>query len=236
MNTLPMLSLVVGAAIACAPFSATVSTATQTDDAVAIPVASNPPVVHPHHPMGSKVGGAKGNVTLNWFTVPHNPEEVKKNATPGYTWSRGFGLKTEVALKCGKVTVKAGDYRVAFKLDGEAKNWSIVLSPMAANAAGGRDRQGRGRGGRQGRGRRRGRGGAGIEIPMTPFAGEHAEHMNVVSINYGYKTVGRRDATPASGIKGEFRISFGDIHTAWAFEEVFAEKKDGDTVEAGKKK
>ncbi len=71
---------------------------------------------------------------------------------------------------------------------------------------------------------------------MTPFAGKHAEHMNVVTVNYGYKKVSRRDSTPASGIKGEFRISFGDIHTAWAFEEVFEAKKDGDAVEEGKKK
>lgn len=204
-------------------------------------VPTDPPL-HPHHHKVAEIAGVKGKIRVQWYTLPHNPEQVAKNKRPNYLFNRGYSLKTDVALQCGEIKVPAGNYTLGFQLDGEAKNWSVVLIPQAAAQL---QQQLRGA-------RRRGRDTTEIEakiaglkkqgvktmtLPSKAFEGKPAEHLELTLINHGYKIGGRRDPTPISGIDGEFRVSFGDLHTSFRFQEVFKpeEKKSGDK-QAGRRR
>jgi hypothetical protein len=210
MTILPILPLIAGATLLCAPLS----------------YSSNPETAHPHYPMVTKLAGVKGNVSISWFTVPHNAEQVK-TAGPNYIWSRGFTLKTDVALKCGNVSIPAGSYAFGFQLDEKGKKWSALLqSPKL-----------RGLSRQLARARRSGAETPKIEaelkeaakknvlLPTENFKGKHAEHLRLYVINYGYKTGGRRNPDPISGVDAEFRISFGDLHIKFAVSEVLEAKK-----------
>jgi len=192
------------------------------------------PPAHPHHPKMTQMACVHGKISLSWFTVPFNAEQVAKNKRPNYLWSRGFTLDTSVALTCGGATVPVGKYALGFQLDSEAQDWGVVLIPEEGVQL---QRQLR-------NAKRRGKDTAAIEarlaafkkkgaktvsIPSATFAGARAEHMEISLINYGYQVSGRRDPQPASGVHGEFRVSFGDLHTSFKFHEVFkAPKKPAD--------
>lgn len=188
------------------------------------------PRLHPHHHKISEIACIQGKVKVQWFTVPFNAQQVAKNQRANYLWSRGFSLQTDVALLCGDIKVPAGNYGLAFQLDGQAKNWNTVLIPQALVQLQSQLRSAK----------RRGRATEEIEAKLAAttksgitsltltnqkFEGKHAEHMALSAINYGYPIVNRRDSSPTSGVKGEFRVSFGDLHTSFAFQEVFQAPK-----------
>lgn len=193
------------------------------------------PTPHPHYPKMTEMACVNGKLSISWFTVPFNPEQVAKNKRPNYLWNRGFTLKTNVALTSGEVSVPAGEYALGFQLDSKAENWGVVLLPAEGPRL---QRQLR-------NARRRGGDTAGIEaklaafkkkglenltLPCTVFEAKHAEHMSMSLTSNGYRVTGRRNPQPASGVDGEFRVSFGNLHTSFKFQEVFKapeKKEDG---------
>jgi hypothetical protein len=221
MTILPILPFVAGAALACIPL---VPTSPST-------------AAHPHYPKATTVAGVKGNVTVSWFTVPFNPDQVKKVGA-NYLWNRGFSLKTDVALECGDVKVTPGTYALGFKMDSKGEKWSVVIMPREISRLNRQLSRVKRSGGDTSEieGKLQALAKKGIRnmtLPTTTFKGKAAEHMTIYSVNYGYKTSGRRSPDPISGVEAEYRVSFGDLHIKFAFSEVFQAKK-GDTPKPGK--
>ena len=188
------------------------------------------PPAHPHHPKMTQMACVNGKISLSWFTVPFNAEQVAKNKRPNYLWNRGFTFETSVALTCGDVSVPVGSYALGFQLDAEAKDWGVILLPSEGVNLKRQLRNAKRRGNDTAQIEARlaefkKKGLTDIALPCAKFAGAHAEHMAISLINNGYQVSGRRDPKAASGVDGEFRVSFGDLHTSFKFEEVFTAPK-----------
>lgn len=211
----------------CLPLSVLTAALLISETGNGITVESRP---HPHHHKISEIACIQGKVKVQWFTVPFNAQQVAKNQQANYLWSRGFSLQTDVALLCGDIKVPAGNYGLAFQLDSQATNWNTVLIPQALRQLQSQLRNAKRRG--QATKEIEAQIAAATESGITSltltnqtFKGKHAEHMALSAINYGYPLVSRRDASPTGGVEGEFRVSFGDLHTSFAFQEVFQAPK-----------
>jgi len=200
---------------------------------------ANPTKRHPHHYQAIKIGGVKGNITLTYFTVPYNPEELK-GRKPGFTWHLGgAALKTNVPLKVGDVNVPAGQHKLNCRLNKDGETWTLELQNGELVRA---KRQ-------IWRARRQGDEAvakaretvkaleaklkedgvpANIALPTSTFKADDEEHMIMYAINRGWETTGRgRTAVRGkTGARGSLRISFGDLHHEFSFEEVIEGAQD----------
>lgn len=201
---------------------------------VLVPPTDPPPATHPHYPMQTRIAGAQGQVAIGWFTLPYaeaprrdiKPTEAKE----GYLWSRGFCWKSEMDVQAGEVRIPKGEYLLGFKRS--AKAWQVILQDREARRLSSQLRRAR-RGAtadpervkaleaQLAAARKKN-----LVLPTRAIAGEHAEHMDLVVLNRGFRTRSRRDATPAGGMKAELRFSFGDFHIAVPLEEVVAQPQD----------
>ncbi len=194
---------------------------------------------HPHNPKGLVVGGAGGKVTVTYFTVPFNPDQLAK-IKPGMSWHLGFAaFETEVPLRAGDSEIPAGKYKLNGKLAKDGK-WQIQLASWDLIDAQSKLR----------RARRSASNGSvaaadrvkelqatvealtekhkdGIVIAADDFKAEQDEHLTMTLINRGFNTVRRGSAEPKSGVEFSLRVSFGDLHRSIDITEVFtgAEKQ-----------
>ena len=187
---------------------------------------------HPHVPKALLVHGAAGKITVTYFTVPHNPEQVA-TLQAGRAWHLGFAaLDTEVTLRSGQVQVPAGKYKLNV-LRGEENDseWRVELVPaelMALSRPSRRNESDEQKAEREqklaelkvqmtqrNQPER-------ILLPLQTFAAANAEHLALEAVLQGYTTQRRNSIEPAGGVQLTLRMSFGDLHRSLALDEVYA--------------
>ena len=67
-----------------------------------------------------------------------------------------------------------------------------------------------------------------IVLPTSTFKADDEEHMIIYAINRGWATTqrGRTEARGKTGVRGSLRVSFGDLHHEFSFEEVIEGAQD----------
>ena len=160
-------------------------------------------VPHPHYTKVIVMPGAGGNVSFTYFTVPFNAEHLK-GLEAGFAFGRGsVGMESEVPLTIGGKTFPAGTYALT-PVRGEASDeWSLRVGPPRR------------------RGQQATEATEPVEVPMKATKSDHSEHYAVAVISEGFATTGRRSKEPKTGVTGQLRIGFGDLHQIVAFAEVF---------------
>ena len=157
-------------------------------------LASSP--AHPHMTKATIVPGVKGKVVVTYLTVPYNPDNIK-DLEPGFVFSAPAAqVKTDMALVAGNVKIPAGEYALKARLDDNGKTWSVMLVPGGENAKP-------------------------LILPSKPFAAAKTDSLLVSAVINGYLTESMGSTEAAGGVAGELRISFGDLHTGFAFVEAF---------------
>ncbi len=188
---------------------------------------------HPHVPKALKLQGAKGTVTVTYFTVPFNADHLNE-LKPGFDWHLGYAtLETQVELTCGEGKVAPAKYKLNVRRGDDANAWSAVLVPADLARA-----QTAVRGARR-------RGDDAVKqaqaqldalvatlkekgiaqetvLPLTTFEAKTDEHLTLYAIQHGYEAVTRGSEDPAGGMHCSLRFSFGDLHRDLDLHEVFA--------------
>lgn len=188
---------------------------------------------HPHNPKALKLHGAKGMVTVTYFTVPYNAEHLTA-LKPGFDWHLGYAtLETQVELTCGEQKVAPAKYKLNVRRGADADAWTAVLVPNdLARAASALQRA-----------RRQGDAavaeaqakldalkaslaeqGVASEtvLALGAFEAKADEHLTLTGIHHGYDAVARFSEEPAGGMHCSLRFSFGDLHRDLDLREVFA--------------
>ena len=201
---------------------------------------------HPHNPKGLVVGGAGGKVTVTYFTVPYNPDQLAK-ARPGMSWHLGFAaFETEVPLRAGDTDIPAGKYKLNSQLSEDGKEWHIQLTSWEVIDAQRKLRSAQ-------RNARNGSVAAkerveelkatveeltkkhegGIVIAASDYESPDDEHLQMTLVNRGFNTVNRGSSEPAGGVDFSLLVAFGGLHRSIDLSEVFtppakSKKSDGE--------
>jgi len=206
-------------------------------------VAAAPAVMmHPHHPRAIQIGGAGGKITVTYFTVPYNPDQLT-GLQPGFEWHLGFSMfNTEVPLEIGDVTVPAGEYKLQSRRGDSAGEWDMLLeNPELAKAEMGvffaqmggdsdRAKEAVARAEKAVAKLREKLAKTGDDkiyvLGAKTFTAEDAEHLQMTVIHHGFTTTQRMSEDPADGVEFELHVSFGDLHRSVSVHEVFPAAAD----------
>jgi hypothetical protein len=189
--------------------------------------------VHPHHPKAIVVGGAAGKVTLTYFTVPYNGEQLERNAKDGFSWHLGFAvLDSEVPLVAGQTAVPAGRWKWDVRCAGEPKDqrWDVQLVPFelwqARRARRGEAKEAADQQLADARAKVMAAGlPEEVLLPTVAIQGAAAEHLTVGVMHSGYAAVERFSTKPQDGVELTVRMSFGSLHRELGLKEKFEVKK-----------
>ncbi|MGE3881444.1 MAG: hypothetical protein AB7I19_20465 [Planctomycetota bacterium] len=191
---------------------------------------------HPHVPKAIRLHGANGPITVQYFTVPYNPEHLA-DLKPGFEWHLGFAaFENEVVLQSGGQTVPPTRWKLGV-VRGEADGqWSLLLEPFElwqGRRGAQRNQEARERF-EQLRERLEKDGiPARVVLPMKAQTAEAAEHLEMLVIHRGYTAAQRLSNDPAGGVEFTLRLDFGDIHFTCDLNEVFVPKKSDDQPAGG---
>ncbi len=187
---------------------------------------------HPHNPKALKLHGAKGMVTVTYFTVPFNAEHLTA-LKPGFDWHLGYAtLETQVELICGEQKVAPAKYKLNVRRGADKDAWTAVLVPADLARAEGAVQRARRQGDdavKEAQGKldvlkaslqEKGIANETV-LALTSFEAKADEHLTLVGIHHGYDAVARFSEEPAGGMHCSLRFSFGDLHRDLDLREVF---------------
>lgn len=202
---------------------------------------ANPIKLHPHYTKAIKIGGVKGDITVTYLTLTHNPEKVK-TVKPGSPWHLGFAkIKTDVPLRAGDVKIPAGEHKLNARLNEDGKSWALELENFQLASTKMQIFRAR----RQGEeavakvrdkikaieaSLKKAGTPARIALPTSTFKSEDDEHLTLYAINRGWATkgFGQTESRGKTGVRGTLRASFGDLHYQFDFEEIIEGAQDPD--------
>ncbi|MCA8953747.1 MAG: hypothetical protein KDE27_29820 [Planctomycetes bacterium] len=171
---------------------------------------------HPHVPKAIHMHGATGKVaTVIWFTVPHNPEQVKKLPNGG-SWHLGFAvLDVKSELRCGDTAIPKARYKLDTRRDDSGEFSTLELVPFELWQAQ------RGRGGKEAVAARVEQVTkelaaehipTSVSLPAAKFDDGNAEHLEFMVMNRGFQAAKRGSDEPAGGAAFTLMATFGDLH------------------------
>jgi hypothetical protein len=188
---------------------------------------------HPHHPRALKLQGAQGVVSVVYFTIEHQADQLA-GLKPGFDWHAGQAeLRTQVLLQCKGVAIPAGDYKLNARRGQAHDAWDAVLVPMQLARA----KAGVRRAARSGP-EAEAEAAAALEavtadlkaknvpveivLALEAFTAPKADHLHFSAVHLGYDAVEQGSDKPAGGMECAVRVSFGDLHRELRLAEVFA--------------
>lgn len=194
------------------------------------------PWLHPHVPKAIVLQGAGGKATLTWFTVPHNPEQVK-TLPNGKDWHLGFAaLDVTMPLQSGGVTIPVGSYKLNVLRDDKGEFSEFQLVPNELVRA--RPRRNQPAEPSKLEAVQKDLAARGIpeliRLPAAKFDDGPAEHLEFLVLVRGYEAVQRGSSVPKGGASFTLMATFGDHHRKIELQEVFAGPADEGKKEAPK--
>ena len=175
---------------------------------LALFATSDPPVVHPHHPMAIVMAGVNGKVTFTYTTVDYNAKH-KTSLKAGFVFRRGtIRMQSDIPLTIGGKQFEPGQFQLVPVRGKSNDEWTVRVGPPRRRGAAAVEAT------------------APVEVAMKKVPGVHAKHLRVAAVCTGYRTAGRGSTEPAGGATGELHIGFGDLHQMVAIAEVIPKKKD----------
>lgn len=189
-------------------------------------------LVHPHVPKAIIAYGAGGKVTVQYFTVPYNPEHLK-DLKSGFEWHLGYAaIENEAELRCGDIVVPPTRWKMGVVRGETAAQWSVLLEPFdlwQAKRSAGRNPEAAEKAktlqaelAEKGIPER-------VVLPATRLEGEDAEHLEMELLLRGYQAAQRNSSQPAGGLSFATRFHFGDLHFSCDLQEQF-QVGPGDTT------
>jgi len=190
---------------------------------------------HPHVPKAVPAALAKGKVTMSYFTVPYNAEQVA-TLRPGGSWHMGFAsLHNDVAIEIGGKTLPPGRWKFNVRRNDEGKFATAELLHLDYYRASGRRGSEEEAAETKARLEKEGLP-AMIEVPFPEIPADEDDHgdLSFAVLNHGYQTPKVGQDEPVGGAKCTVFVRFGELHHAFTFREVWEEpaKKESEKKES----
>jgi hypothetical protein len=175
-------------------------------------------------PKAIVLHGAGGTTTLTWFTVPHNPEQVK-TLPNGSDWHLGFAaLDVGMPLQAGKVAIPVANYKLDAHRDDKGEFTALVLTPIELWRAA-RARRGEPADPERIAAAKKALAEKGlperIVLPIARYDDGDAEHLEFLLLTRGYEAKQNFSAEPKGGASWSLMATFGDLHRKLDLQETF---------------